>query len=314
MNPTERGVRVVLRDGSEVIIDQVHRTDAPLLTEGFARLSEETRRLRFLTAKPRLTEAEVRYFTQVDHHDHEALGAMVPVGGRGVGLARYIRDRSDPETAEVAVTVADDWQGRGLGTELLRRINAGLDGRIRGGRQKSLWQRDLLAHTIEYNPTRTESSLRRGILHIALQRDDVVGAQHLGGGVGAVVGVRRLLVLVLFLLDDDQPLVALQPPGDAPLVASLGTASGYVAVLVLALYINSETVAVLYARRRRQHGTRCPQRPFQAHAARARQHAHLRGRARARAGSATCCRGSLRPKCRHGAGFSPPCRRRAWCG
>lgn len=32
--------------------------------------------------------------------------------------------------------------------ELLRRINAGIDGRIRGGRQKSLWQRDLLAHTI----------------------------------------------------------------------------------------------------------------------------------------------------------------------
>jgi GNAT superfamily N-acetyltransferase len=122
MDPRQRGTPVVLRDGSVVNVDQVHRTDAALLADGFARLSEETRRLRFLTAKPRLTEAEVRYFTEVDHHDHEALGAIDPIDGRGVGLARYIRDRDDPEVAEVAVTVADDWQGRGLGTELLRRI------------------------------------------------------------------------------------------------------------------------------------------------------------------------------------------------
>jgi RimJ/RimL family protein N-acetyltransferase len=122
MDTAERGTRVVLHDGSEVIIDQVHRTDAQRLAEGFARLSNETRRLRFLTAKPRLSEEEVRYFTQVDHHDHEALGAMVPTDGRGVGLARFIRDANDPKVAEIAVTVADDWQGRGLGTELLHRI------------------------------------------------------------------------------------------------------------------------------------------------------------------------------------------------
>lgn len=122
MDTTERGTRVVLHDGSEVIIDQVHRTDAQLLVDGFDRLSDETRRLRFLTAKPHLTDEEVRYFSQVDHHDHEALGAMDPVSGRGVGLARYIRETRDPEIAEIAVTVADEWQGRGLGTELLHRI------------------------------------------------------------------------------------------------------------------------------------------------------------------------------------------------
>jgi GNAT superfamily N-acetyltransferase len=92
------------------------------LAEGFARLSAESRQLRFLTSKPRLTPAELRYFTEIDHHDHEALGALDPVDGRGLGIARYIRHGEDPEGAEVAVTVIDEWQRRGLGTELLNRL------------------------------------------------------------------------------------------------------------------------------------------------------------------------------------------------
>lgn len=73
---------VVLGDGSKVLIRQVHHEDAPLLDEAFARFSLESRRLRFLTDKGRLNEAEMRYFTQVDHHDHEAIGAVTRPGGR----------------------------------------------------------------------------------------------------------------------------------------------------------------------------------------------------------------------------------------
>ena len=117
-----KGERVLLRDDSVVVIRQVRSGDAPLLADGFARLSAESRQLRFLTGKPSLTPAELRYFTEVDHHDHEALGALNPVDGRGLGIARYIRLAEDPEGAEVAVTVIDDWQGRGLATELLSRL------------------------------------------------------------------------------------------------------------------------------------------------------------------------------------------------
>lgn len=122
MTATTRGVRVVLRDGSEVRIDRLHRSDAAMLAEGFASLSAESRRLRFLTDKVRLSPEELAYFTQVDHHDHEAIGAMEPTGEHGLGVARFIRDREDPEVAEIAVAVVDAWQGRGLGTELLTRI------------------------------------------------------------------------------------------------------------------------------------------------------------------------------------------------
>ena len=117
-----RGNRVLLRDGSAVLIREVRSGDAPLLAEGFARLSYESRQLRFLTGKPNLTPAELRYFTEIDHHDHEALGALNPVDGRGLGIARYIRHAEDPAGAEVAVTVIDEWQRRGLGTELLNRL------------------------------------------------------------------------------------------------------------------------------------------------------------------------------------------------
>jgi len=113
---------VVLRDGSQVYVRPVHRQDAPLLEEGFSHLSAESRRLRFLADKPRLSKAELRYFTEVDHHDHEAIGARSAVEGRGLGIARFIRDRDDPEVAEIAVAVVDDWQNRGLATELLRRL------------------------------------------------------------------------------------------------------------------------------------------------------------------------------------------------
>jgi GNAT superfamily N-acetyltransferase len=79
--------------------------------------------MRFLTRKTRLSAAELRYFTDVDHHDHEALVALNPADGRGVGIARYIRHADDPHAAEIAVTIVDDWQRRGLGTELLARLS-----------------------------------------------------------------------------------------------------------------------------------------------------------------------------------------------
>ena len=125
--PRASGKRVVLRDGSTVLIRPVRSTDAPLLARGFARLSPQSRWMRFLGAKTSLSAAELRYLTDVDHHDHEAIGALSAADGRGVGIARYVRDTDDPRTAEIAVTIVDDWQGRGLGTELL----AGLSDRAR---------------------------------------------------------------------------------------------------------------------------------------------------------------------------------------
>jgi GNAT superfamily N-acetyltransferase len=111
-----------LRDGSEVVIRELTPRDAPVLAEAFERLSPESRDLRFLGGKARLSSADLRYLTTVDGHAHDALGA-VDATGRGVGVARFVRLAADAPTAEVAVTVVDDWQRRGLGTLLLEELN-----------------------------------------------------------------------------------------------------------------------------------------------------------------------------------------------
>ncbi len=109
---------VTLRDGSAAGVRPIRPQDAEPLRAGFAKLSPESRYRRFLTGAATLSDAEVRYLTEVDHHDHEALVALSP-DGEGIGVARYVRDPSRPGTAEAAVTVVDAWQGMGVGTALL---------------------------------------------------------------------------------------------------------------------------------------------------------------------------------------------------
>jgi GNAT superfamily N-acetyltransferase len=113
------GAPAILRDGSRVRLRQGHHTDGDLLVRGFERLSNEGRYRRFLAATPELTPEMVSYLTEIDHHDHEAIVALEEETGEGIGVARYVRNLTQPDTAEVAVTVIDEWQGRGVGTLLL---------------------------------------------------------------------------------------------------------------------------------------------------------------------------------------------------
>jgi len=118
------GELVELRDGSHVRIRPIRPTDKALLVRAFDKLGPGSRYRRFLGYKKELTVAELAALTEVDHHDHEALGAIDPETGEGVGVARYVRLPERRETAEAAVTVVDAWQGRGLGTALMQRLAA----------------------------------------------------------------------------------------------------------------------------------------------------------------------------------------------
>ena len=112
------------RDGRTIVIRPLEPDDKPLLVEGLERMSEESRYRRFLSPKPSFTGAELAYLTEIDHHDHEALIAIEPEGGEPVGVARYVRDAANPQVAEAALAVVDEWQHRGVGTTLLRHLIA----------------------------------------------------------------------------------------------------------------------------------------------------------------------------------------------
>ncbi len=91
--------------------------DADLLRQFFWRLSSETIYRRFLSPITLPSNALLKRLVDVDHHDREALIAM---DERGIaGIARYGTVGS---SHDVAVVVADDWQGRGLGKVLIRRL------------------------------------------------------------------------------------------------------------------------------------------------------------------------------------------------
>jgi RimJ/RimL family protein N-acetyltransferase len=90
--------------------------EAGPLQEIFAGLGARSRVQRFLALKHGLTDADLRQFTKVDGHDRVALVAETPEG-RPVGVARFVRN-PDGGSADVAVTVIDDWQRSGVGTLL----------------------------------------------------------------------------------------------------------------------------------------------------------------------------------------------------
>lgn len=113
-------VERTLRDGSRIALREVRPSDKEGIASAFARLSPESRYRRFFTPMQRLSQADLRYLTEVDHRDHEAVIAIGP-GDEPVGVARYVR-REQPDEAEVAVVVVDDWQGRGAGTAVLERL------------------------------------------------------------------------------------------------------------------------------------------------------------------------------------------------
>lgn len=118
VHPAER---FTTRDGSELLVRPIAPDDRAAFLQAFEHLSDETRYRRFLAPIKRLKSRELDYFTEVDHRDHEALIALT-LAGEIIGVARYVRLEGHGDTAEVAVTVADAWQGRGVGTALLDRL------------------------------------------------------------------------------------------------------------------------------------------------------------------------------------------------
>lgn len=112
----------VLRDGSSVRIRAIRADDKPRLLRHFAHLSLQSVYFRFFGAKKRLTEDELREFTEPDFARHVGLVVTLTTSGEEeiLGVGRFlVTSTANPKRAEVAFAVTDENQGRGIGTLLL---------------------------------------------------------------------------------------------------------------------------------------------------------------------------------------------------
>jgi acetyltransferase len=122
-----------LSDGRVVVIRPIRPDDAERLREAHSRLSPLTRYRRFMSSKPELSSADAMYLADIDGCDHYALvatfvGPEDGTGGEGgpeapiVGVARFVRLPENGAVAEFAIVVGDEWQGEGIGRELMGRL------------------------------------------------------------------------------------------------------------------------------------------------------------------------------------------------
>jgi GNAT superfamily N-acetyltransferase len=114
---------IELRGGEPVILRQLTPDDKELVRGAFARLSEESRWRRFMSNAEELTDEDLAYLTDVDHRRHEAIAGIEPASGEMLGVGRWVRKPGRRDVAELAVAVIDDWQGRGLGSQLVAALN-----------------------------------------------------------------------------------------------------------------------------------------------------------------------------------------------
>ena len=128
--PPQWEADVVAADGGTVHLRAIRPSDAPKIVALHGGLSARSRYLRYFSAYPRIPERDLYRFTHVDHHDRVAL--VVELRGELIAVGRYERPVGKDE-AEVAFVVADEHQGRGIGSVLLEHLAAA--GRERGVRR-----------------------------------------------------------------------------------------------------------------------------------------------------------------------------------
>ena len=110
------------RGADEIVIRELTASDRAAIGFSLSHLGERSRYQRWLGAGPG-ERREARRLSQVDHWHHDALIAFSPVPRTPVGLAEYVR-LDDFDAAELAISVNDGWQRRGVGRALARALRA----------------------------------------------------------------------------------------------------------------------------------------------------------------------------------------------
>lgn len=113
-----------LMDGTPFFVRAVREWDRNALLRLFERSSQQSRYFRYFETKKSLSDAELDYYTRLDFYRHAALAAEAPKEEGIIAVGRYIEIQPpvEPRRAEVAFLVRDDYQGRGVATQLLKHL------------------------------------------------------------------------------------------------------------------------------------------------------------------------------------------------
>jgi len=121
--PAELETTVALRDGQSVLIRPIRADDESMMRDMFYSFSEKTVYLRYHGTLKSMPHNRLQVFCNVDYDTEIALIGVVGPAGKEevVGVGRYLTEASK-QSAEMAFVVRDDWQRKGLGTILFKRL------------------------------------------------------------------------------------------------------------------------------------------------------------------------------------------------
>lgn len=109
-------IQTVAADGKRICLRSIRQSDEARMREGIARLSEQSRYMRFFSVQPMPSDPVIDRLLDADGHDHIAWGA-IHLDGRdnpAVGAVHAIRSENHPQAGEFSVAVLDDYHGLGL--------------------------------------------------------------------------------------------------------------------------------------------------------------------------------------------------------
>lgn len=198
-HPREYVVDELLRDGRSIHIRAIRADDKERLLEHFSRLSARSVYYRFFNAKQRLTDEELRRFTELDFNRSIGLVATMleDESEHIIGVGRYFVLEAAPQRAEVAFVVRDDFQGRGVGTLLLEHL-----GRIARAAGISEFEADVLGENNQMlgvflrSGFQVRRALEGGVVHVTFptdETDEVIDASSARQRQAAAESVRRLM-------------------------------------------------------------------------------------------------------------------------
>ena len=120
-NSTDNLLHVEEIEDERVLIRPISPDDAELENNFIDNLSDQSKHYRFLGGRAHLSVKELTALCDIDYDSKMAFIALIDNGDQGtvIGVSRYAMDK-DNESFEFAVTIADEWQNKGLGTLLMK--------------------------------------------------------------------------------------------------------------------------------------------------------------------------------------------------